>query len=377
MTNPGFARTLPNQNITQPVSILELDAASNQATALTSRQSHITVDLSYHVGVVQVTPSPGEQWYVKMVHAPNGSVWVLDSKIPFNTPEITTPATEGQQQVGTGAGPIQLHGTQVNANGPLRLVSGSILSGLRRAGGRRLFKIGMGVGDSGLPDATGVDAGSLAYDESTSVPTYSDGTQWNTLATGAEVASKYVLPPGGVPPTDLSSSVQGALSLASSALQNIPANSVGATNIVAGAVGTTQLAPTVQSSLTLANSALQNLSGSPYDLSIMAFAATSVRAAGSGDNPFGIKLQRGCRLTSVTFRGVTADGSGSMTVQLLRNGTAITGTSTTIAAANQVSGGTSAFSQTCSAGDIIVVSIVSTGSSPGLGLVADITGVMT
>jgi hypothetical protein len=112
-----------------------------------------------------------------------------------------------------------------------------------------------------------------------------------------------------------------------------------------------------------------------YDLGIVAFGASTARVASSyGDNPMGVKLQRACTLSSVTFRVYTADASGNLVCQLNRNGTLITGTSTTIAAANQVTGGTSTFSQACSAGDIITVYVSAVGTTPGTGLVADITG---
>jgi hypothetical protein len=112
-----------------------------------------------------------------------------------------------------------------------------------------------------------------------------------------------------------------------------------------------------------------------YDLSIMAFGAATARVASSyGDNPIGIKLQRACTLTSVTFRVATADASGNLVCQLNKNGSVISGTSTTISAANQVAGGTSTGTWTCSAGDIITVYVTAVGTTPGNGLVADITG---
>ena len=112
----------------------------------------------------------------------------------------------------------------------------------------------------------------------------------------------------------------------------------------------------------------------PYDLSLMGFGAATTRATGTGDNPMGLALQRACTLTSVTFRCATADASGNLVVQLNRNGSAISATSTTIAAASQVAGGTTTFSQACSAGDIITIDVTAVGTTPGAGLIADITG---
>lgn len=117
------------------------------------------------------------------------------------------------------------------------------------------------------------------------------------------------------------------------------------------------------------------MASAPYDFSIIQSSAWTPRTAGSyGDNPFGVKLQRACTLTSVTFRCYTADGGGSMVVNLTRNGSAIAGTTTTISYVSQVAGVTTNFSQACSAGDVIDVYVSSTGTTPGNGLVADITG---
>ncbi len=112
----------------------------------------------------------------------------------------------------------------------------------------------------------------------------------------------------------------------------------------------------------------------PYDLSIMGFGGSTARAVGYGDNPIGVKLQRAATLTSVTFRAATADASGNLVVTLRKNGSLITGTSTTIAAANQVAGGTSTGTWACNAGDIITIYVTGVGTTPGNGLVADITG---
>jgi hypothetical protein len=113
----------------------------------------------------------------------------------------------------------------------------------------------------------------------------------------------------------------------------------------------------------------------PYDLSVIAFGKDTVRATGTGDFPFGVKLQRACTLTSVTYRGVTADASGNLVVELRKNGGAVVGSSVTIAAANQVAGGTTTGTWAFAAGDILTVQITAVGTTPGNGLIADITGV--
>lgn len=113
--------------------------------------------------------------------------------------------------------------------------------------------------------------------------------------------------------------------------------------------------------------------GLPYDVSFLH--STGTRATGLGANSMGIRLARACTLTSVTYRCATADASGNLIVVLQRNGTAIATSQGTIAAANQVAGATVAFSQAFVAGDILTANITAVGSSPGTGLIADITGV--
>lgn len=118
--------------------------------------------------------------------------------------------------------------------------------------------------------------------------------------------------------------------------------------------------------------------GQVADMSIVAFGTNTARAANSyGDFPFGVKLQRAITFSSVTFRVFTADASGNLVVELRKNGAQVSGTSTTIAAANQVSGGTSAGTWAFAAGDILTVYVTGVGTTPGKGLVADIKGLTT
>lgn len=117
--------------------------------------------------------------------------------------------------------------------------------------------------------------------------------------------------------------------------------------------------------------------GQVADVSIVAFGASTARATGTGDFPFGVKLQRAITFTSVTFRAATADASGNLVVELRKNGTQVSGTPTTIAAASQVSGGTSTGTWSFDAGDIITVYVTAVGTTPGKGLIADIKGLTT
>lgn len=114
----------------------------------------------------------------------------------------------------------------------------------------------------------------------------------------------------------------------------------------------------------------------PMDMSFIVFGKDTTRAAGTGDNPFGHKFQRNVTVQSVTFRCLTADASGNLVVEICKNGTAVSGTNTTLSAANQVGGvTTSGLSATFSAGDIITIQVTGVGTTPGKGLVADIKAV--
>jgi len=129
---------------------------------------------------------------------------------------------------------------------------------------------------------------------------------------------------------------------------------------------------------TPASGTLTSCTGQVADVSIVAFGASTARAASSyGDFPFGIKLQRAVTFSSVTFRVATADASGNLVVELRKNGTQVSGTPTTIAAASQVAGGTTTGTWSFAAGDIITVYVTGIGTTPGKGLIADVKGVTT
>lgn len=114
--------------------------------------------------------------------------------------------------------------------------------------------------------------------------------------------------------------------------------------------------------------------GQVADVSLVAFGAKTAREAGTGDNPFGVKLQRAVTFSAVTYRCATADASGDLVVELQKNGIAVTGSSATIAAASQVSGGTATGSWAFAAGDVLTVAVTAVGTTPGKGLSADIQG---
>lgn len=118
-----------------------------------------------------------------------------------------------------------------------------------------------------------------------------------------------------------------------------------------------------------------NALGQVADVSIVSFGASTARATGKGDFPFGLKLQRAVTFSSVTFRVATADASGNLVVELQKNGSTVAGSSTTIAAASQVAGGTSTGTWSFAAGDVLGVAVTAVGTTPGKGLIADVKGV--
>lgn len=112
---------------------------------------------------------------------------------------------------------------------------------------------------------------------------------------------------------------------------------------------------------------------SPYDFSVVVFGKDTARAVGTGDFPFGIKLQRAVSVEAFTVRGNTADASGNLVVELRKNGAAVTGTSTSVAAANQVAGGNSTGGPWAfAAGDVLLPAVTGVGTTPGKGLILDI-----
>ena len=153
-----YTRTGPRDQTVRYGAITSVDAINQLATMTTAMLGTITVDTSYLVGAVQVTPTIGDQWQVEKI---NGN-WRLKGQLPFNTPNDTavTP-TSGQHVVGSGQGPIELQGTQINANAPLATQA---------------------VPTAARPDATSVPAGTQVYDATLGQPIWSNGTNWHDAA---------------------------------------------------------------------------------------------------------------------------------------------------------------------------------------------------
>ena len=102
----------------------------------------------------------------------------------------------------------------------------------------------------------------------------------------------------------------------------------------------------------------------------------TTRATGLGQNPMGIKLANPVMFKSIVYRCGTADASGSSTFEIRKNGSAVSGTSTTVTAANQVAGATVTGAWYFAAGDVITVNCTAVGTTPGTGLVAELSGAL-
>ncbi|AHH16602.1 hypothetical protein NONO_c18020 [Nocardia nova SH22a] len=174
--------------------------------------------------------------------------------------------------------------------------------------------------------------------------------------------------------TDITDATDIGLDVLTAATQTAARAAIGAgtSNLTLGTSGTTAAAG---NDSRLGDTRTPTAGTSPYDMHIVVCSKDTVRAAsGSGDFPFGLKLQRAVTVDSITLRANTADASGNLVVELRKNGSAVSGTSTTVAAANQVAGGTPNTSGPWSfaAGDILLPYITGVGTTPGKGLIVEL-----
>lgn len=147
-----YTRTPPNALKVQQVSINSVDVVNHGATGISNAGTSIFIDTSYYVGAVQVTPSVGDQWAIQKI---NGQYRLLH-RIPFNDPnQAGVIPTQGQHLVGSGQGPVELQGTQINANAPLAIKTTTTAN-----------------------RPTGVPAGTHMFDITLSKPIWYSGTTW-------------------------------------------------------------------------------------------------------------------------------------------------------------------------------------------------------
>ena len=112
----------------------------------------------------------------------------------------------------------------------------------------------------------------------------------------------------------------------------------------------------------------------PYDFTLPGAGETTTRAVGYNDCALGIKLRRAVTISEIHYRCFSADASGTMTVEIRKNGTAVSGTSASMTAATQTAGATVTGSWSFAKNDVLTVYVTAVGGTPGKGLVADIAG---
>lgn len=100
----------------------------------------------------------------------------------------------------------------------------------------------------------------------------------------------------------------------------------------------------------------------------------STRSSGLGDNAMGVMLTEKVVFSSLTYRFGTADGSGTTTVEIRKNGSAVSGTSSSRTSAEQTTPVTLNGSWAFEKGDLLTVFITAIGTTPGSGLVVDLRG---
>ncbi|QZE10797.1 hypothetical protein SEA_CHISANAKITSUNE_28 [Gordonia phage ChisanaKitsune] len=250
---------------------------------------------------------------------------------------------------------------------------------------------------------TVLDDGEPAYDKTNRGIKIGDGvTPWNELPWVAKATDDgeepewYTKPATGIPASDLDVATQTRLDdalLKSGNLLGLADKAVSRTNLGLGGASTLDVgtaAGTVaagdDSRFTNTRTPTDNtvtkakLTANliPYDFSFLAVGPANGRTVGAGDNPLGVRIPRAITVQGVYYRCSTPDASGTMAVELRRNGAQIAGTSLSMVSTAQTAGvGATGLSVALAAGDILTVQITAVGTTPGKGLVADITAAWT
>ncbi|MEV0294539.1 hypothetical protein [Nocardia sp. NPDC050710] len=143
--------------------------------------------------------------------------------------------------------------------------------------------------------------------------------------------------------------------------------------VVDAAAARTAIGTIASTDTRLTDARTPTAAGQAYDIAFKSH--TGIRTAGAGNvMPEGLRMERQVRVTSVTYRGETA-GTGNLVVELRRNGTAVAGTSATIAAANHALDTTVTGDWTFAVGERITVFVATVDNPAGKGLQAGLKGV--
>jgi hypothetical protein len=147
--------------LVREVSIRTVDVVNHAATGVGRFGVTYYINTAYYTGAVQVTPTIGDQWMIQKILGD----WRLLQKIPFNDPNgdpNSAPVpTQGSHIIGSGQGPVEMMGTQINMYAPLSVQA---------------------VSTGARPTASSVPAGTHIYDSTLGKPIWSNGTNWTDAA---------------------------------------------------------------------------------------------------------------------------------------------------------------------------------------------------
>ena len=113
----GFSRRTGSERDLQPVVITGIDAPNRIAIGVTRIRTTVRINCAYATGDTITVPAVGEQWYVERF----AQEWRLYGRIPFNDPTLSIEPVPGQVSVGSASGPLELNGTEIRANGVLKI----------------------------------------------------------------------------------------------------------------------------------------------------------------------------------------------------------------------------------------------------------------
>lgn len=141
--------------ITQHISsIISVDLANQTAEAMINDGSSYIVHFDHLVGAVQVVPSVGDQWIIDK----GIGGWKLLQRLPFNDPPATeVTRREGMVRLGSGNGPVELTGTEINAHAPIILDTKATTA---------------------RPTAVNAGVGAMIFDTTLNKPIWSNGSTW-------------------------------------------------------------------------------------------------------------------------------------------------------------------------------------------------------
>ena len=193
LVNKGYATKtyVDNQDA------LKLDKAGGSITGNLTVGGNLTIN-----GTTTTVDSTTLQVKDKLIEVAHG-----------NTTTLTTPAgLVAPKYDGTSSGALVFDSTGTAYVGDVTLKDGNI-----------------DVANSGLQPLatrTGLVGGNLVQYDSSALTLKDSGKKISDLATTSQVNAKYTKPSGGIPKTDLASSVQTSLGKADTALQSAPVTSV-------------------------------------------------------------------------------------------------------------------------------------------------------